>query len=44
MNGLEKTLERKIPKGERCWQVSEESIVYEPNGESRFQGWPIAAD
>ena len=42
LNGLEKTLERKVPERERRWQVSEESSVYGANDESRFLGWPIA--
>ena len=41
LNGLEKTLERKIPDRERRWQVKEGSAVYDPNDDSRFQGWPI---
>ena len=42
LNGLEKTLERKIPERERRWHVSEESAVYEYNEESGIQGWPVA--
>ena len=41
LNGLEKTLERKIPDRERRWQVNEESVMYGPNDEPHFQGWPI---
>jgi len=41
LNGLEKTLERKIPERERRWQVTEGSAVYGSNDESRPQGWPI---
>jgi hypothetical protein len=29
LNGLEKTLERKIPERERRWQVKDGSAVYE---------------
>ena len=42
LNGLEKTLERKIPQRERRWQVSEESTVFTSNEEPLTQGWPIA--
>jgi four helix bundle protein len=41
LNGLEKTLERKIPERERRWQVKEESVVYGTNGDTNSQGWPI---
>jgi four helix bundle protein len=41
LNGLEKTLERKIPERERRWQVNEESVVYGTNGGTHSQGWPI---
>jgi len=41
MNGLEKTLERKIPERERRWQVTEESAFYGLDDEPRPQGWPI---
>ena len=41
LNGLEKTLERKIPKRARRWQVAEGSAVYGLNDEPHFQGWPI---
>jgi four helix bundle protein len=44
LNGLEKTLERKIPERERRWQVTEESVVYGKNYEPRPQGWPIPAE
>ena len=42
LNGLEKTLERKIPEQERRWQVSEGSAVYDSNDNPLPQGWPIA--
>ena len=42
LNGLEKTLEQKIPERERRWQVSEESTVYDTNDSPLLQGWPIA--
>ena len=41
LNGLEKTLERKVPEKDRRWQVSEEFAVYETNSESNVIGWPI---
>jgi four helix bundle protein len=41
LNGLEKTLERKIPERERRWQVTEESTVYGSKDQPRSQGWPI---
>jgi hypothetical protein len=43
LNGLEKTLERKIPERERRWQVTEGSAVYGLDDEPRPQGWPIDA-
>jgi hypothetical protein len=44
LNGLEKTLERKVPERNRRWQVSEESAVYRLNGKSFHHGWPIPAE
>ena len=41
LNGLEKTLEQKIPERERRLQVKEESAVYASNDDSHPQGWPI---
>ena len=41
LNGLEKTLERKVPEKDRRWQVSEEFAVYEADNESCFSGWPV---
>ncbi len=41
LNGLEKTLERKIPKHDRRWQISEESAVYGANDELVLKNWPI---
>ena len=43
LNGLEKTLERKIPERERRWQVTEAPAVYGLNDDLRPQGWPIDA-
>ena len=44
LNGLEKTLERKIPEREQRWQIAEESAVYGSNDEPLPQGWPIAVE
>ena len=44
LNGLEKTLERKVPERERHWQLAEESAVYGINDEFFSQGWPITAE
>ena len=41
LNGLEKTLEKKIPERERRWQVAEESSKYGVSNEQYPQGWPI---
>ena len=40
LNGLERTLERKLPERERRWQVKEESFDYGSNGDTHSQGWP----
>jgi len=44
LNGLEKTLERKVPERERRWQIAEETEVYCANDESFPQGWPITIE
>jgi hypothetical protein len=41
LNGLEKTLEQKIPERERRWQVAEESAVYGADNERYPQDCPI---
>jgi four helix bundle protein len=41
LNGLEKTLEQKIPERERRWQVTEGSAVYGLNDKLYPQGWPF---
>ena len=41
LNGLEKTLERKVPEKDRRWQVAEETSVYRTNIEIDFKGWPV---
>ncbi len=40
LNGLEKTLEQKIPKRERRWQVNEESAGYGLDEDTNQLGWP----
>ena len=40
LNGLERTLERKLPERERRWQVTEESAVYGSNDDMHPRGWP----
>jgi len=37
LNGLKKTLERKVSERERCWQLAEETVVYGVNDESFLQ-------
>ena len=44
LNGLEKTLERKLPEKERRWQVAEDSSRYGIYSEQYPQGWPIPED
>ena len=41
LNGLEKTLERKLPDRERRWQIKEGSAMYGSIDEPHLQGWPI---
>ncbi len=38
LNGVEKTLERKVPERERRYQLAEESAVYCVNDETLSQG------
>ena len=38
LNGLERTLERKIPEKDRRWQVGEETAEYEQNSAPIFDG------
>ena len=38
LNGLEKTLERKVPERERRWQLAEETAWY---GVKSKESWPI---
>ena len=44
LNGLEKTLERKLPEKERRWQVAEDPSRYGIYSEQYHQGWPIPED
>ena len=41
LNGLEKTLERKLPEGERRWVVREHSECYNDNTGPTDPGWPV---
>jgi four helix bundle protein len=41
LNGLEKTLERKLPEGERRWVVREHSESYNDNTGPTDPGWPV---
>ena len=44
LNGLEKTLERKVPEKDRRWQVAEETSDYDTDKELQFRGWPVHVD
>ncbi len=44
LNGLEKTLERKIPERERRWEVNEESGRYGLGSETVNEGWPVSME
>ena len=44
LNGLEKTLERKLPERERRWAVEEHPEVYSENSELVVVGWPIPTE
>jgi len=45
LNGLEKTLERKVPERERRWQLAEETVVYGVTNESFPQaGFPLTPE
>jgi four helix bundle protein len=41
LNGLERTLERKLPEAERRWVVREYSQAYNENTEPDDSGWPL---
>jgi len=44
LNGLEKTLERKLPDRERRWRVEEESMTYGANRQSFPEGYPVVEE
>jgi four helix bundle protein len=44
LNGLEKTLERKLPEGERRWVVRDRPQGYSVNSELVDSGWPIPSE
>jgi len=44
LNGLERTLERKVPEKDRRWQVAEETQVYQANDGICDRGWPVPTD
>ncbi len=44
LNGLEKTLEQKIPERERRWQVAAESAVYGADNEHYPKGCSITGE
>ncbi len=44
VNGLEKTLERKLPERDRRWHVAEESALYGSKDELCPSGWPVPAE
>ena len=44
LNGLEKRLERKLPEGERRWDVKEPPEVYSENNQLVNAGWPIPTE
>jgi len=44
LNGLEKTLERKLPAGERRWAVKEPPDLYGDSSELVDVGWPLLSD
>jgi len=44
LNGLEKTLEWKVPERERRWQLADETAVYGVKNESFPQGRPITTE
>jgi len=44
LNGLEKTLERKMPEKDRRWQVAEEPLAFDIGDDSPHSGWPVFRD
>jgi four helix bundle protein len=41
LNGLEKALERKLPTGDRRWQIAEDHVAYGTEPEVCPPGWPM---
>ena len=41
LNGLETTFERKIPKREQRWQISEELAGFANSDKKLHSGWPV---
>ena len=44
LNGLEKTLERKIPEIEQRWQITEEPAVFGSSDETLPPSWPVVVE
>jgi four helix bundle protein len=44
LNGLEKTLERKIPKREQRWQMAEDPAGFGSDDETLQHGWPVITE
>ena len=44
LNGLERTLERKLPAESRRWEVTEDSGRYGESGSCAHPGWPPVPD
>ena len=44
LNGLERTLEQKVPERDRRWRIEEDSAAYGVESEPTHDGWPIDED
>jgi four helix bundle protein len=44
LNGLEKTLERKIPKHDQRWQITEDITTFGSDDETIPNGWPVVPE
>jgi four helix bundle protein len=44
LNGLEKTLERKVPEKDRRWHVAEETLEYLAENDQLSVGWPVITE
>jgi four helix bundle protein len=44
LNGLEKTIERKVSERVRRWQVAEETSEYQADNNLEYRGWPISLE